>query len=66
MLLGSSFHHEQHQIYVGHRTNHGFVERAVERVAVPGLKARCVDKNKLADPRRAVAGDAVARGLRFA
>ena len=58
--------HKDDQVHVVDGADHGAVERAVQGVAVAGLKARCVHKHKLRGPDRAHAGDAVARGLRLA
>src|SRR6218665_3490627 len=46
--------------------HHGLVQRFVQRVRMPGLKARRVDENELRLRARANARDAVARGLRLA
>ena len=62
----ASFDHKQNQVHITYGTQHGFVQRAVERVVVPGLKARRVDKHKLGGTAGMDAGDAVTRGLRLA
>ena len=59
-------HHKQNQVYISDRALHGFVERAVQRIVVAGLKARRIDKHKLRGTHGVHAGDAVARGLRLA
>ena len=59
-------HDKQHQVHITHRTQHGFVERAVQGIAMGGLKTRGVDKNELGLSGGSDAGDAVSGGLRFA
>ena len=61
-----SLDHEQHQIHVADRSQHGFVQRAVQGVGVTGLKPRGVDKNELGIALGAHAGDAVTGGLGLA
>ena len=62
----AGFDHEQNQIHVTHGAQHGFVQRAVQRIVVPGLKTGRIDKHKLRHALRVHAGDAVARGLGLA
>ena len=58
--------HEQHQVDVADRAQHGLVQRPVQRRGVPRLEARRVDEDELRVAQGADAGDAVPRGLRLA
>src|SRR5256885_15194642 len=53
-------------VHVADGAHHGLVERLVQRRAVLGLEARCIDEDELRRGTRANARDAVARGLRLA
>ena len=59
-------HHKHNHVHIRHGAQHGFVERTVERIAMPRLKAWRIHKHKLRGPQRTQARDAVARGLRLA
>ena len=62
----AGLHHEDDQVHVVHSADHGAVERAVQGVAVAGLKTGRIHKYKLRGPDGSHAGDAVARSLGLA
>ena len=66
LIEAACFDDEEHQIDVVDDAQNRLVERAVKRVAVPGLEAGRIDKDKLGCSDAANARDAVARGLRLA
>ena len=54
---------KHNQVHVAHSTDHGFIQRPVQRIAVPGLETGGIDKHILGGAPRMHAGDAVPRGL---